>query len=226
MAEGGPGTTVPQSAFRFMLTLIRGRRLVYILLCVFAGGMFTVSTIVGPLLIRRVIQFIEAGTGTVDQLLPIVLALTGMYLLRGLGRYLYGYLSHVVAYQVLHDLLTRTYEHLQTFSHRYLNRQRTGALIARSISDVEAVEDFVAHGIPELTLAVVGPLTMTAILLVIDPWVALPGPAAAADRLLHRVPQVQANPALLAAGALRPGRTGRPGAGQPERPHGNQAVQP
>jgi len=171
--EGGSGMTVPQSAFRFMLTLIQGRRLVYILLCVVAGGMFTVSTIVGPLLIRRVIQFIEAGTGTVDQLIPIVLILVGMYLLRGLGRYLYGYLSHVVAYQVLHELLSRTYEHLQTLSHRYLNRQRTGSLIARSISDVEAVEDFVAHGIPELTLAVVGPLTMTAILLAIDPWMTL-----------------------------------------------------
>ena len=165
--------TVPRSALRFMLTLIQGRRLVYILLCVLAGGLFTVSTIVGPLLVRRVIQFIDDGTGSAGQLIPIVLLLVAMYLLRGLGRYLYGYLSHVVAYQVLHDLLAQTYEHVQTLSHKYLNRQRTGTLMARSISDVEMVEDFVAHGIPELTLAVVGPLVMTVILLFIDPVVTL-----------------------------------------------------
>lgn len=158
-----------REAFRLLRDLLRGRRLVYILLCIGAGGLFTISTIVAPLLIRRVIGLIEMGTGTPDHITPIVLLFLAIYLLRGLGRYAYGYLSHVVAYQVMHDILTHTYRHVQALSHRYFNDQRTGDLLARNISDVEAVEDFVAHGIPEIALAILGPLLMIIILATVDP---------------------------------------------------------
>ncbi len=161
------------NAWRLLGSLLRGRRLAYIALCILAGGLFTVATVVAPLLIRSVIGLIEAGTATTSHITPIVLWLVGLYLLRGLGRYAYGYLSHVVAYQVLHDLMARTYRHLQTLSHRFFDQQRTGSLLARNISDVEAIEDFVAHGIPEITLALAGPLVMSLILFAIDPLLTL-----------------------------------------------------
>ncbi len=160
-------------ACRFMGQVIRGRRLVYMILCVVAGGLFTLSTIVGPLLIRKLIALIEAGMGTRSHITDIVLILAGIYLLRGVGRYGYGWLSHVVSYEVMHDLITRVYRHVQVLSHRYLNQQRTGSLVARSISDVETVEDFVAHGIPEISLAILGPLTMMIILFTVDPLLTL-----------------------------------------------------
>lgn len=161
------------SALSFLLSLIRGRRLVYILLCIGAGGLFTLSTIFSPLLIRRIIRFLETGDGTGNQMSPIILLFIGIFLLRGLGRYAYGYFSHVVSYQVMHEIMSRTYRHLQKLSHRFFNDQRTGNLIARSVSDVEAIEDFVAHGIPEIALAVIGPVIMTVILATVDPWVTL-----------------------------------------------------
>ena len=156
-----------------MLSLIQGRRLVSIVLCICAGGLFTISTIVAPLIIRWMIRIVETGGGPGDPILLSVALLIVIYLLRGVGRYLYGYLSHIVSYQVMHDILTRTYRHLQTLGHRYFDRQRTGSLIARSVSDVEAVEDFVAHGIPEISLAILGPAIMTVILFTVDPWIAL-----------------------------------------------------
>ena len=115
----------------------------------------------------------ETGDGTGDRILPIILYFIGIFLLRGLGRYAYGYFSHVVSYQVMHDIMSRTYRHLQTLSHRFYDDQRTGSLIARSVSDVEAIEDFVAHGIPETVLAILGPLIMMIILATVDPWVTL-----------------------------------------------------
>ncbi len=161
------------NAFRLLRHLLRGRRRVYIVLCILAGGLFSVATVVAPLLIRRVIGLIEAGTATQDDITPVVLWFVAIYLLRGLGRYAYGYLSHVVAYQVLHDLMTRTYRHLQTLSHKFFDEQQTGALLSRSIGDVEAIEDFVAHGIPEITLALAGPLIMSLILFSVDPLLTL-----------------------------------------------------
>ncbi len=153
--------------------VLRGRRLIYILLCVGAGGIFTLSTIVAPLLIRRLIALIDAGTGTRSHITNILLILIAIYLLRGAGRYAYGWLSHVVSYEVMHDLITRIYRHIQVLGHRYLNQQRTGSLVARAVSDVETVEDFVAHGIPEISLAILGPLIMTLILFTVNPSLAL-----------------------------------------------------
>ncbi len=160
-------------ACQFMGQVIRGRRLVYIILCVCAGGLFTLSTIVAPLLIRRLIALIDTGMGTRTHITHILLILVVIYLLRGIGRYGYGWFSHVVSYEVMHDLITRIYRHVQVLSHRYLNRQQTGSLVARSVSDVETVEDFVAHGIPEISLAILGPLIMMGILFTVDPLLAL-----------------------------------------------------
>ena len=69
--------------------------------------------------------------------------------------------------------MTRTYQHLQALSHKFFDEQQTGSLISRNVSDVEAIEDFVAHGIPEITLAIAGPLTMAAILVTVDPTLTL-----------------------------------------------------
>lgn len=173
VAGGSPHPAAFWNALHFLRSLLQGRRMAYIVLCIGAGGLFTLSIVAAPLLIRRVIALIEAGSGTQAHIAPVVLAFIGLYLLRGLGRYAYGYFSHVVAYQVMHDIMTRTYQHLQTLSHRYFDEQRTGSLMARNVSDVEAVEDFVAHGIPEIALAVLGPLIMTVILVAVDPWLAL-----------------------------------------------------
>ncbi len=162
-----------RQAFRLLRRLLRGRRMVYIALCILAGGLFTIATVVAPLLIRRVIGLVEAGTATQSHITPVVLGLVAIYLLRGLGRYAYGYLSHVVAYQVLHELMARTYRHVQTLSHKFFDKQRTGSLLSRNISDVEAIEDFVAHGIPEITLAVLGPVVMSLILFSVDPMLTL-----------------------------------------------------
>ena len=91
-------------ALQLLRDLLRGRRFVYILLCILAGGLFTIATVVAPLLIRHVISLIEAGTATPSHITPVVLWFAVIYFLRSGGRYAYGYLSHVVAYQVLHEL--------------------------------------------------------------------------------------------------------------------------
>ena len=133
----------------------------------------------------------EAGAGTVaaadgaataaaaeaaspaGSLALIGVTLAGVFALRGLCRYLYGVSSHVAAYALLCDLLGRVYAHLQQLPHRFFDHQRTGSLIARSVSDVEEIEDFVAHGIPELVQAFAIPLAMSVVLITIDPRLTL-----------------------------------------------------
>lgn len=142
---------------------MRGHRLLMATSVLF-GLLFAGTTLIPPLLIRRLITWLTEGGGSTRELLFISALLTGVYLVRGVCRYGYGRFSHVVAYRVLDELMVRVYRHLQQLSHRFYSQRRTGELIARSINDIEAIEDFIAHGIPDTVLALVLPLTMLAVL--------------------------------------------------------------
>ena len=144
-----------------------------------SGLLFAATTLIPPLYIRGLIATITgppagaAAAGGGGSLAAVILALAGVFLLRGVARYLYGMTSHHAAYSLLSDLLQRVYRHLQQLSHRFFAGTRTGALIARSVSDVESLEDFVAHGVPEMVQAVAIPLAMIVVLVSIDPLLTL-----------------------------------------------------
>ncbi len=96
------------------------------------------------------------------------LGIAGLYVLRGVSRYFYGLMSHIAAYRTLHRLMNAVYCQLQRQPPSYLNRRHSGNLVARTVSDVEAVEDFIAHGIPETLLAIAVPITMSIVLFVLN----------------------------------------------------------
>ena len=152
--------------------ILAGRRLL-LGLSVASGLLFAAANLLPPLLIRELIRWITEGGGSEDELLLLSAFLLVVYLLRGLTRYGYGRFSHAAAYKVLHDLMVRVYRHVQSLPHRFYTQERTGNLISRSVNDIEAVEDFVAHGVPETALAVVIPAAMITVLLTIDTELAL-----------------------------------------------------
>jgi ATP-binding cassette, subfamily B, bacterial len=137
------------------------------------GLLFAGANLIPPLLIRRLIQWLTEGSGTSTELLYVSITLFGVYLVRGITRYGYGWFSHQTAYNVLHDLMVRVYRHLQRLPHRFFTDQRTGSLISRSINDIESVEDFVAHGIPETALAAIIPVSMIIVLFSLNPELAI-----------------------------------------------------
>ena len=139
---------------------------------VFFGLMYTGIGIIPPLLVGRMIRWLDSGAAARDFFL-LGIAMAVLYLLRGVMRYLYGVSSHIAAFRTLHRLTNDTYAHLQKMSPGFVNRQHTGNLVARSLGDVEAVEDFIAHGIPETLLAIVIPVTMGIVLFLINWQLAL-----------------------------------------------------
>ena len=142
-------------------------------LSILSGLVFAGANLVPPLLIRRLIQWLTESGGSHSELIQISLLLMGVYFFRGAARYGYGWFSHQTAYRVMHTMMVRVYKHLQVLPHSFFNNQRTGNLISRSINDIETVEDFISHGIPETALATVIPVSMMAILFVLNPDLAL-----------------------------------------------------
>lgn len=147
------------------------------LLCfsVCCGFLFACTNLIPPLLIRELIQSLTAEFEQESRigLYGLTFSLLGTYLIRGLSRYSYGRYSHVAAYTVLHLLMVRTYRHIQRLPHSFFAEERTGNLISRSVNDVEAIEDFVAHGIPETILSFVIPTMMMVVLFFLDARLAL-----------------------------------------------------
>ncbi|MDE0140922.1 MAG: ABC transporter ATP-binding protein [Caldilineaceae bacterium] len=166
-------TNDPPQGFLTGLWHILGDHRKLMALSILSGLLFSATTLVPPLLVRRLILWITEGGGSTSGLLAMTAVLGIVYLLRGAGRYFYGRFSHVASYGVTTDLMARVYRHLQQLSHSFYNRQRTGALIVRSVNDIETLEDFIAHGVPELILATVIPITMWCVLFWIHPVLAL-----------------------------------------------------
>ena len=152
--------------------LVRPQRTL-LALTIGCGFLFVATNLLPPLVIRRLIQWLTEGGGSSVGLLKLSLLLLGTYLIRGLVRYGYGLYSHMAAYQVMHRLMIRVYRHLQRMPHRFFHQRRTGELMARSINDVETVEDFIAHGIPETFIALVIPGAMLTVLFILDARLAL-----------------------------------------------------
>ena len=143
-----------------------------IVLSIFCGLLFTGLGILPPLLVREMLLWLQPGAQPGNFTMLALLA-GSIYVARGAMRYCYGLASHIAAYNTLHRLTNRVYAHLQTMSPSYLNRRHSGNLVARSIGDVDAIEDFIAHGIPETVLAMVIPATMSVVLLIINWQLAL-----------------------------------------------------
>ena len=132
------------------------------------GILFAGTGLVAPLLVRQILLWHAEGTVETGALSIIIAVLVGSFVLRAAGRYGYGAVSHIVAYRAQHLMLVTLYRHIQSLPHRFFEHRRTGNLISRAVGDVEAVEDFIAHGIPEATLAVTIPTAMVIALGIIN----------------------------------------------------------
>ncbi len=140
---------------------------------VIAGLLFTASGLVPPLLVRQILIWHAEGTSAENAMLVVVAALVGAYLVRAAARYAYGLLSHWAAYNVQQAMMINLYRHIQTLPHRFFTDRRVGSLVSRSVGDVETVEDFVAHGIPETVMAIALPIAMLIALFIINWQLAL-----------------------------------------------------
>jgi ATP-binding cassette, subfamily C, bacterial CydC len=118
---------------------------------------------------------------------------------RGAFRYSERLTSHDAAFRVLADIRVSIYRRLERLAPAGLGLFRSGDLLARLVSDVDATQDLFIRGIaPPVTAALVGAGAVTVCLLILAPaagvlasglilaGTAVPGLAAAADRRSRR----------------------------------------
>jgi ABC-type multidrug transport system fused ATPase/permease subunit len=82
-------------------------------------------------------------------------------------------LSGRIGQAVLLDLRRRVYEHFQRLSIGFHERYTSGRMVARLTSDMDSISELVDGGIDDLVLAGLSVVSVAAILLVLDPPLAL-----------------------------------------------------
>jgi thiol reductant ABC exporter CydC subunit len=99
-----------------------------------------------------------------------VVAVRAFSIGRGVSRYVERLASHDVAFRVLADIRVAIYGRLERLAPAGLAAFRSGDLLARLISDVDATQDLFIRGIgPPLAAALVGAGAATACLLILAP---------------------------------------------------------
>ena len=93
----------------------------------------------------------------------LVIAIAG-----AISTYVQKYLTTSVAQWVGHDLRRTLYHHIQRLSLSYHDNKRTGDLISRITSDIEAVQDFISQALLGLVVNVLTLVGMLAIMFYLD----------------------------------------------------------
>ena len=125
--------------------------------------------------------------GRTDLLTPVMLGLIGAFLLRDLFSGLRILVNNHFEQNVIYDMRREVYARLQRLPVGYFDQRASGDLMTRVIEDVNSVERVLIDGTEQGVVALVGVLGVGAILIYINPLLALVA--------MSPVP-------LLAAGAL------------------------
>ncbi|MFC2282135.1 MAG: ABC transporter transmembrane domain-containing protein, partial [Treponema socranskii subsp. buccale] len=90
------------------------------------------------------------------------------FVLKAACGYLAVWKAHEAAYNALTDLRMRIIEHLKKLPLGFFQERKTGELTNIVEHDVEQVEVYLAHGLPEITAALLLPVLIFAVMLFIE----------------------------------------------------------
>jgi subfamily B ATP-binding cassette protein MsbA len=120
-----------------------------------------------PLFQRQIVDRV-IGAGDLGRLGVLMGGLIGVYALLWGAEVSEQYLRHVLGARFILDLRVRLYGYLQRLSLSFFERTSTGELMSRVANDVEALEQFVTHGVILTTVDLLRLVGATIMLLVLD----------------------------------------------------------
>nr|MCS5611354.1 ABC transporter transmembrane domain-containing protein [Candidatus Poribacteria bacterium] len=116
-----------------------------VIICILAMLVVSVGNLVPTWISGRIVIDKVIVQGDLRQLHWILLFLLGTYLVKSIGVMISEWLSHEIAEKVIYDIRTEVYSHLQKLSFRFHKDNSTGDLMTRTVNDIDAMRDMLAH---------------------------------------------------------------------------------
>jgi len=138
-----------------------------LLLTAIAMLLATGLSLVPPLFQRAIIDGVLV-TGDMSRLWKLIAGLVGVYALSQAVSMVEQYVRHVLGARFILDLRVRLYAHLQRLSLSFFEQTSTGELMSRVTNDVEALENFVTHGVTLTAVDLLRLLGASAILVAME----------------------------------------------------------
>jgi ABC-type multidrug transport system fused ATPase/permease subunit len=132
----------------------------------------TVLSLLPPLFQRDIVDQV-IGTRDLSRLGTLVATLVGVYVLLWITEVGDQYTRHVLGARFIFDLRMHIYAYLQRLSLSFFERTSTGELMSRVTNDVNALENFVTHGVILTSIDLLRLVGASAVLLVLDYRLAL-----------------------------------------------------
>jgi ATP-binding cassette subfamily B protein len=112
---------------------------------------FTFLNLLPPYLMKVLIDD-AIGNANLTLLVWLTVSLAGIYLLRALTAAGRSYLLGKLGQRIMYDLRRRLYEHLQVLSLSFYDKNETGRIMSRVMSDTERVQFFITWGIQQFIM--------------------------------------------------------------------------
>lgn len=125
-------------------------------------------TFVPYLMIFRTVLFLFDGNGNSTEAMRYGLIAAAFILLRFIFQAISVSLTHYGAYSALYAVRKKICEHIGKVNLGFFTDNSTGEIKKVLMEDVERLEQFLAHQIPDITVAVVVPLTVFVYLLTVN----------------------------------------------------------
>ncbi|WP_077366959.1 ABC transporter ATP-binding protein [Anaerosalibacter sp. Marseille-P3206] len=107
--------------------------------------------------------------GNVSLMIRWTIYLALLFILRYIAQYIVNYWGHVVGVRIEHDMRRDIFEHLQTLSFTYFDKNKTGHIMSRIVNDLREITELAHHGPEDLFISLVM-LIGTFIILVRIEW--------------------------------------------------------
>ena len=120
-----------------------------------------------PQLVRKMIAVVTdpaAGPEAIDYISRLALAALAVYVARGFLSFFRSYMAHVAGWNVVADVRSDIYKHLQRLSLRFYEDKQTGQLMSRMVNDSELLEQLISHAIPDVVVNVLMLIGVSAVL--------------------------------------------------------------
>jgi len=133
------------------------------------GGMVLLVGVqlLAPWLVRTMINTVtdpSAGPEAMAIISQLALLALVVYVGRAGLQFVRSYMAHVAGWNVVADVRSQVYQHLQRLSLRFYEDKQTGQLMSRTINDSDLIEQLIAHAIPDVLVNVLMLAGVTAVL--------------------------------------------------------------
>ena len=143
------------------------------ILSIFLSAATVILQLYSPILAGKAVDHI-IGPGNVEfktlaKILIIFLILTGA---AALSQWIQSVINNRIVYHVVRDIRVKAFHHMQSLPLDYLDRQSTGDIVSRMISDIDQFSDGLLLGFTQLFSGIVTILFTLVFMFILNGWIA------------------------------------------------------